>query len=141
MNKRKKTGVQIIQCRYNVNMEKGTTTCILTCVFNTNTLPKAIKDGILGALVYERVNVLNQKNSLFNVIATVRCHEDDSFDEQKGKRLAESKAKKMLFNISERYWGTIYHFLQKSSREIDSLIEASRSAKIGEITHYKALKG
>lgn len=139
MNARKKTGVKIYSITYNINREKKTTTCFITCAINTCTLPMSIRGCFSGTLTKAGNKILDQDYSLFKIIGTVRCHEDDTFDEKVGKRLAESKAKKILFDTTRRYWSEVYHTLHKCAREVHSIVIANQNAENGEENHFKEL--
>ena len=52
----------------------------------------------------------------FTVTAKARCNSEDTFDEEKGKRIAESRAKAKAFKIAKNVWNCIAEsFIEKAN--------------------------
>lgn len=106
--------VTIKKREFKVNKEKNTVVCIMTCQINT---PEDLDYVYLpSALGYKIEKILKTKTvySPFIVVGTSKCHNEDAFDEIKGKRIAESRAKKDAYEKATLVWreiGIHYHNL------------------------------
>lgn len=75
----------------------------------------------------------------FTVKAKARCNNTDTFDEKKGKMIAESRAKAKMFSIAQRVWGECYKALACYAAECSRSIQACFEAKRIEENHVKEL--
>jgi hypothetical protein len=72
--------------------------------------------------------------------AKAKCHKDDIFDEVRGKRIAESRAKLKAFNVLKRiYSGLERNLINHISKEITPLSLGCAGAVYTEISHIKKL--
>ena len=76
----------------------------------------------------------------FTVKAKARCNATDTFDVEKGKRLAESRAKAKMFSVAERVWQEIAQYLGNMVHECVKTAKACTLAKDIESNHVKELK-
>lgn len=106
--------VTIKKREFKVNKEKNTVVCIMTCSINYHNdlnyayTPSAVDDKIKKILKTKTIY------SSFIVVGTSKCHSEDTFDEIKGKRIAESRAKKDAYEKATLVWremGIHYHNL------------------------------
>lgn len=89
--------------KFVVNKEKKTVVCILECSMNLNRFP----DG--GDCFY--YSHLSNNRPFFEVKGIARCSENDTFSEEIGKRVAESKAKKLAFIKAKEFYGKLlWHY-------------------------------
>lgn len=76
----------------------------------------------------------------FTVRAKARCNATDTFDVEKGKRLAESRAKAKMFSVAERVWQEIAQHLGNMVHECVKTAKACTLAKDIEGNHIKELE-
>lgn len=76
----------------------------------------------------------------FTVRAKARCNATDTFDVEKGKRLAESRAKAKMFSVAERVWQEIAQYLGNMVHECVKTAKACTLAKDIEGNHVKELE-
>ena len=106
--------VTIVEREFKVNKEKNTVVCIMECKIN---FPEELDFVYLPSKVYNKMyKILNTKSLYkpFVVIGTSKCHNEDAFDEIKGKRISESRAKKDAYEKAILVWKEIaiyYHYL------------------------------
>lgn len=75
----------------------------------------------------------------FTVKAKARCNDTDTFDEKKGKMIAESRAKAKMFSIAQRVWGECYKAFTCYAAECSRSVQACLEAKRIEENHVKEL--
>lgn len=76
----------------------------------------------------------------FTVRAKARCNATDTFDVEKGKRLAESRAKAKMFSVAERVWQEVGQYLGKMANECARIAQACTLAKDIEGNHVEELE-
>lgn len=75
----------------------------------------------------------------FTIKAKARCNSTDTFDEKKGKMIAESRAKAKMLNIASRVWHEAYKSLSfMADNCLCSSIACSNAEKL-EMNHIKEL--
>jgi hypothetical protein len=75
---------------YYINEKKRTVTCQLTGLLVG---PQELERGI-----WDTVDSISYPTMPLSVTATARCHENDRFDVERGKRIALSKAENEIYN-------------------------------------------
>lgn len=106
--------VTIVKREFKVNKEKNTVVCIMTCRINA---PEDVNYAYMSGALDNKINkILKTKTvySPFVVIGTSKCHNEDTFDEVTGKRIAESRAKKDAYEKATLVWREVaihYHNL------------------------------
>ena len=78
-------------------------------------------------------------NGKFIVKAKARCNATDTFDVETGKRIAESKAKAKMFNISSRVYKLCSDALTKMAKECSNSSIACEQAMMIENDHVLEL--
>lgn len=112
-----KTGIKEQSTKYVVNSEKGVVVCII--------------NG------YVKIN-----NKSFEVRGISRCHKDDKFDEVKGRRLAESRAKQKMFKFAKKTAEDFYKEIVGPAHElVTNFIKSNTLCYESEVKHaLKLLK-
>ena len=128
-----KTKVQIVERKFHINREKNIVTCIITTwVSPKNSLGEYI-DGYSYATKDHRVQCRH------TFVATAKCSPLDTFDENKGKRIAESRAKVKAFKYYMNVYTKISQALNSVSVEILNTALACRYAGETELKHIEEL--
>ena len=78
-------------------------------------------------------------NGKFIVKAKARCNATDTFDVETGKRIAESRAKAKMFNISSRVYKLCSDALTKMAKECSNSSVACEQAMMIENDHVLEL--
>ena len=78
-------------------------------------------------------------NGKFIVKAKARCNATDTFDVETGKRIAESRAKAKMFNISSRVYKFCSDALTKMAKECSNSSVACEQAMMIENDHVLEL--
>lgn len=78
-------------------------------------------------------------NGKFIVKAKARCNATDTFDVETGKRIAESRAKAKMFNISSRVYKLCSDALTKMAKECSNSSIACEQAMMIENDHVLEL--
>lgn len=128
-----RTRVQIIKRNFYVNKEKGVVTCVITTWNSPNTSLGDYIDGYGYATKDRRVLCRH------TFIATAKCSPLDIFDENKGKRIAESRAKVKAFKYYMNVYTKISQVLNDVSTEISNIALACKYASETELKHIKEL--
>lgn len=89
--------------KFVVNKKEKVVVCILNCDVNVDKTPDK------GDYYYYAA--LKSNSPTFEVKGIARCSENDTFSEEIGKRVAESKAKKLAFIKAKEFYGKLlWHY-------------------------------
>ena len=133
-----KSNLKIEKIDYRVNEEKRTVACILTCNMQLR------KHPAYAMHFYSQWRKRMPKvdcNGKFTVSATAKCSEDDTFDVEVGKRIAESRAKQKAFGIAGRVYVEVFNEVIRAARLISLSIDACANAYEVEQNHIEELIG
>lgn len=129
--------VRISKTSYIVNPEKKVVVCVLECDMQLQKHP-AWND------IYPQMwtNLpLVTPNGTFKVRAIARCNEEDAFNEEAGKRIAEPRAKGKAFATAAKVYGEIEkYFLNRAALVNESMEACEQAVKVEEI-HVELLIG
>lgn len=75
----------------------------------------------------------------FTVKAKVRCNNIDTFDERKGKMIAESRAKVKMFSIASRLWKDCSDAINTMAIQCSATSKSCLDAEIIERNHVREL--
>ena len=110
-----KNGVKIEKVKYIVNTEKKITICIMQCWIDYDkTLPKV---DIYRCMWGKKLPHID-RNGTFTVKAIAKCSKEDVFNENIGKKLAESRANLKAFNIAAKFYGVIHSYYASRTYEV-----------------------
>lgn len=131
-----KTRIQMTKPEFIVKEDDG----IVVCKIRT----KATFANILPKLQIYKMDIFKQFGMLFIdddllFTAITKLHDSDKWDELKGKRIAESKCKRKIFNFYSRVYK---HFLSLCERDLDTfkkIIHNTTNAMYIENKHLKEL--
>lgn len=133
-----KNRVRIIKSDFFVNPEKKIVVCVLECDMQLEKHP--IWDKIQYYMWSKsRVDLHIDMNGVFTVKAIARCNERDTFDENLGKKIAESKANCKAFVIAEKVYKEIEKYLLNSAANIHKSVQACEQSRIAEKFHFDCL--
>lgn len=111
-----KTSIKEVESKYFIDEQNGVTVCVISGY-----------TYLLGE--YEE----------FKVKGISRCHEDDTYDETRGCRLAESRAKLKMFKLAEKRADKIYKELSKMASEMGAIKSANIACQRKEEEHLSVL--
>lgn len=77
----------------------------------------------------------------FEVITVARCHKDDKFDETKGRRIAESKAKRLVYSEGIQRGRMILKAENAYRKELETFVENTVKYKEKEVAHTSIVMG
>lgn len=133
-----KSNLKIEKIDYRVNEEKRTVACILTCNMQLRKHPAY--DNYIHYQWTKRMPKVNSSGR-FTVSATAKCNEEDVFDVEIGKRIAESRAKQKAFGIAGRVYMEIFNAVMSSAGLLRLSIDACTNAFDVEEKHIEELIG
>lgn len=107
-----KNGVRITDAKFNVDTVNKVVVCELNCDLQLDKHPAWL--AINPSMWEKKFPNIDWKGS-FTVKAKARCNDMDTFDEKKGKMIAESRAKAKMFNIAFRIWKDCAKALKNAS--------------------------
>lgn len=123
--------VKFISTKFHVNEEKRTVTCEMVA---------KLSDEITGQdnirFTYEGANRVCRS---FKAITVAYCHKDDKFNETIGKRIAESRAKRLIYSEGKERAKQIKRALEACLSEVVMLENNMTSYKEKEIKHTQKL--
>ena len=128
-----KTKVQIVERKFHINREKNIVTCVITTLNSPNC---ALGDYIDGYTFATRDRRIYCRHTF---VATAKCSPLDTFDENKGKRIAESRAKVKAFKYYMNVYTKISQVLNNASVEILNTALACKYAGETELKHINEL--
>lgn len=123
--------VQFISTVFHVNEKKRTVTCEMVAKM-CNEINN--QDNI--CLTYDGIY---RMCSPFKVITVAYCHPDDKFDEVRGKRIAESKAKRLVYSKGREKADKLIRALENCLGEVTRMKNNLESFKKEEIKHTQQL--
>lgn len=129
--------VKIIKANYIVNPEKKVVVCVLECDMQLYKHPAW--DHIycnMGANL-----PLADRRDTFKVRAIARCNEEDAFNEEAGKRIAESRAKGKAFATAAKAYKEIEKYFLNCAALVNESVEACEQAVKVEKAHVELLIG
>lgn len=129
--------VKITKANYVVNPEKKVVVCVLKC--NMQLCKHPAWDDIYPNMWANLPLVSN--NGTFKVRAIARCNEEDSFDEEAGKRIAESRAKGKAFATAAKVYKEIEKYFLNYAALVNESVEACEQAVKVEKAHVELLIG
>lgn len=128
--------VMITDTKFHVDAESKVVICELKVDMQIHKHPAWIAiNGIMWKKKFPNVSYDGE----FTVKAKARCNNTDTFDEKKGKMIAESRAKAKMFSIAQRVWGECYKALIRYAAECSWSTQACFEAKRIEENHAKEL--
>lgn len=112
--------------KYIVNKEAGVVVCVITAEFNITN-----RELWWNSLIEDFLN----KRGPYEFIGVAKCHKDDVFDEQKGKYIAESKAKCKLYASVEVLLKKAFGKLKSTTDAVLGHINLYNTYKDRELAH------
>lgn len=129
-----KNRVKIVKSDFFVNPEKKIVVCVLECDMQLEKHP-TWNDIHFYMWSNSRVG----SNGMFTVKAIARCNERDIFDENLGKKIAESKANCKAFTIAEKVYKEVEKYFLNSAEKIHKSVLACEQSRIAEEFHFDCL--
>lgn len=129
--------VKITKANYVVNPEKKVVVCVLECDMQLQKHPAWID---IYPKMWANLPLVDLCGS-FKVRAIARCNEEDAFNEEVGKRIAESRAKGKAFATAAKVYKEIEkHFLNCAALVNESVETCEQAVKV-EKAHVELLIG
>lgn len=122
--------------KYSVNTDNKVVVCTIKCELDLYTVTSSII--IKDPKVSNKLPMIDDYGC-FTVKATSRCHPSDTFDEVKGRRIAESKAKAKAFHIASRAWQIYARYYMDILDTLDTLATNCEQIRDAEINHVNEL--
>lgn len=113
-----KTGIKEVSSKYFIDEQKGVVVCLI------------------GGYTSFLSDDLCQP---FEVKGIARCHKEDKFDETRGCRLAESRAKYKMFKLAESRARHLKKQLSNLASEVDAKINSNITCQNKEAKHLEEL--
>jgi hypothetical protein len=129
--------VKITKANYVVNPENKVVVCVLECDMQLQKHP-AWDD--IYPIMWDNLPLVSN-NGTFKVRAIARCNEEDSFDEEAGKRIAESRAKGKAFATAAKVYKEIEKYFLNCAALVNESVEACEQAVKVEEAHVEFLIG
>ena len=128
--------VKITKANYVVNPEKKVVVCVLECDMQLYKHPAWDIYPCMWANL-----PLVSNDGTFKVKAIARCNEEDSFDEEAGKRIAESRAKGKAFATAAKVYKEIEKYFLNCAALVNESVEACEQTVKVEEAHVELLIG
>ena len=132
-----KNRIHVIKTTFHVDEVNKVVICSLECDMQMHKHPAY--NCFSGEAFQKRMPLVRWCGE-FTVRAKARCNTTDTFDIEKGKRLAESRAKAKMFSVAERVWQEIAQYLGNMVHECVKTAKACTLAKDIEGNHVKELE-
>lgn len=123
--------------KYIVKKEEGMVICVLKCDMNLYAHP------CFNVMTYNKHRKILPNvttDGRFTVTAVTKCHKDDIFNEIKGKRIAESKAKVKAFNVASKVYNAYVKDLEGYAKILTENMGNCLIVMDEEIEHFNNLK-
>lgn len=127
--------VKIIESKFHLDTENKVVVCELKCDMQMEKHPAwYVICNDMWDSKFPKV-----KGGVFTVKAVARCNSTDIFNVETGKRIAESRAKAKMFNISSRIYELCSDALTKFANECTKSAVACEQAMMVENNHVLEL--
>ena len=118
--------LHFVDKKYIVNKEAGTVVCIIK-------VQRRIMDRNRWYDTY--IDRFFDSSRDFTYVGVAKCHKDDTFDEQKGKYIAESKAKCKMYSDVEIVLKRAFNELRSYTDDVVAHINLYNAYKDRELAH------
>lgn len=118
--------LHFVDKKYVVNKEAGTVVCIMK-------VQRRIMDRNKWYDTY--IDRFFNTSKDFTYVGVAKCHKDDTFDEQKGKYIAESKAKCKMYSDVEVVLKRAFNELRSLTDDVVAHINLYNAYKDRELAH------
>ena len=118
--------VHFVDKKYVVNKEEGVVVCLMK-------VQRHIIDRNRWYDTY--IDRFFNSNRDFTYVGVAKCHKDDTFDEQKGKYIAESKAKCKMYSDVEIVLKRAFEELRGYTDDVIAHINLYNAYKDRELAH------
>lgn len=118
--------LHFVDKKYVVNKEAGTVVCIMK-------VQRRIMDRNRWYDTY--IDRFFNTSKDFTYVGVAKCHKDDTFDEQKGKYIAESKAKCKMYSDVEVVLKRAFNELRSLTDDVVAHINLYNAYKDRELAH------
>ena len=132
-----KNRVKITKANYIVNPEKKVVVCVLECDMQLHKHPAWCD---IYPNMWANLPLVNRTGK-FKVRAIARCNEEDAFDEEAGKRIAESRAKGKAFATAAKVYKEIEKYFLNCAALVNESVEACEQTVKVEEAHVELLIG
>ena len=129
-----KSRVEIYKTSFFVNEEKKIVTCIITADFNINKLEHPPLTYLTPKVFVE--NGIGNSSAIVEV-GIAKCNPLDVFDIDKGKRIAESRAKQQIFKKANRFYTSVSVEIESKISYFDELAETCLRISQNEIDYLE----
>ena len=130
-----KYGASILDIKYKVNEKERTVKCTIICAMK---IPKGNDITSMAILSADSSFAIpGRTRKVFTGVA--KCHEDDHFSEVIGKRIAESRAKKAMYDYYKCLWIRILTNISASFAEVEYTLNQFKSLSLHEKAHIQKL--
>lgn len=129
--------VKITKANYIVNPEKKVVVCVLECDMQ---LYKHPAWDYIYCNMWANLPLVGNRDT-FKVRAIARCNEEDAFNEEAGKRIAESRAKGKAFATAAKVYKEIEKYFLNCAALVNESVEACEQAVKVEKAHVELLIG
>ena len=114
--------VKITKASYIVNPEKKVVVCVLECDMQLQKHPAWID---IYPKMWANLPLVDLCGT-FKVRAIARCNEEDAFNEEVGKRIAESRAKGKAFATAAKVYREIEKYFLNCAALVNESVEVNR---------------
>ena len=118
--------LHFVDKKYVVNKEEGVVVCIMK-------VQRRIMDRNRWYDTY--IDRFFDSSRDFNYVGVAKCHKDDTFDEQKGKYIAESKSKCKMYSDAEIVLKRAFNELRGYTDDVVAHINLYNAYKDRELAH------
>ena len=128
--------VKIVNTKFNVDAENKVVVCELECDLQLEKHPAWM---MINPSMWEKKFPDIGFDGEYTVKAKARCNNIDTFDEKKGKMIAESRAKAKMFSVASRVWKSCAEALHIAAAKCVFTSNACSEAENIEENHVKEL--
>lgn len=126
----------IVNTKFNVDAENKVVVCELECDLQLEKHPAWL---VINPSMWGKKFPDIGYDGEFTVKAKARCNSQDTFDEKKGKMIAESRAKAKMFSVASRVWKSCTEALHIAAAKCGITSDACSEAENIEENHVKEL--
>lgn len=129
--------VHVTETTYHVDESNKVVICTLKCDMQMHKHPAYY---CFTGSAFEKRMPLVKYDGTFTVKGKARCNFSDKFDVEKGKKIAESRAKSKMFRTAEKVWNEVSRYIFNMMKECQITAGACAMAKSIEDKHLKELE-
>lgn len=145
MNKKKRQNYVQMVSKYHIDEKNKVVICEMLCYLQIKRATTISEDLIHNAMAKKLPYIFSADidgmtfTGLYKTKGIARCNVGDTFSEETGKRIAESRAKAKAYRIASKAWKIAFWYVINQGQVLNELVKNSEALYNAETAHVEEL--